>query len=241
LRPWLVLAAVVRPDRWDDVERRFRSILNADPGGPHADGAAFMLGEIHAERYRFFRDRREIDRAVRAYEHVIEQYPQSAFADDALVRLADILYYNLDDTRGALALYRRVVERYPASDKASRARIRTVAIEQRHPEYGGAVARAAPERRWEKPLSSPGAVVDGGAQRVRSSLPGAPVDEAPPTDEAALAAPRPAAAAPAVEAARAPETEPEDETLHPLLQEGPIPLRRPSDDLPPLRALRPRS
>lgn len=229
--------ARARPDRWDDVERRFRAILNADPGGPQADGAAFMLGEIHAERYRFFRDRRDIDRAVRAYEHLIERYPQSALADDALVRLADILYYNLDDTGGALALYRRVVERYPASDKATRAQVRTVAIERRHPEYAGAVAGAAPERRSDKPLSSPGAVVDGGVPRLRPVLPGRPIHEVPPAGEAALAAPRPAAAAAAVEAVRAPE----EETLHPLLREGPIPLKRPSDELPPLRTLRPGS
>jgi tetratricopeptide (TPR) repeat protein len=202
-----------------------------------------MLGEIHRERYRLFRERRELERAVAAYEHVIEKYPRSAFADDALVHLADIHYYNLDDSRGAYALYRRVVERYPGGDNASRARIRTVAIEHRHPEYaarpGAGTGGPEPVSGWDKPLSSPGAVTGGGVQRARTSLPGAPVDRAQLGRQGALGAPSAPAAARAVEAA--PQRTPEDETLHPLLQEGPIPLKGPSDDLPPLRSLRPRS
>lgn len=251
-------ALLARPDRaeqpelWDAAELRFRAILNTDPGGARADEAAFMVGEVNYQRHRLLRERRYLDAAIAAYRRVLDSYRFSSRGGDALVRLADIHYDNLNDSRRAYLLYRRAARDYPDTDASRRARVRMVALNARFPQYAslGDAARdpAAASPRASRPLPSPGAILGGreaGAGRRRAApvtpkrapdLPGSPPDGGaiPPKPEAEKPPKR--------EHAKAEGKKPRSaDAPHPLLEEGPIPLRSPSEDLPSLRSLRPRS
>ena len=235
------------PELWDNIERQFRAIVKTDPGGAHADEAAFMIGEVNFQRHRFFRERKYLDAAVKAFKRVLASYPLSSRGGDALVRLADIHYYNLDDSRQAYLLYRRAVRKYAETPSARRARIRMIAMEARYPHYAAlkdsaldtVIAPARPGR----PLPSPGAAMGGRKRRERVGAP--PVPSKPPSsgsakresvdDKEARGIPAPVSRESSGGSA-ADRYDP-----HPLLEEGPIPLKSPSDDLPSVRSLRPRS
>ncbi len=255
------------PELWDDVERKFSAIVKTDPGGAHADEAAFMIGEVNFQRHRLFRERKYLDAAVMAFKRVLASYPLSSRGGDALVRLADIHYYNLDDSRRAYLLYRRAVRAYAETDSARRARIRMIAMEARFPHYvamnDGSLDAVIPPSRPGRPLPSPGAVQGGRKRRTRSGtatvetqaraadLPGSPTDGAPPVpsktpwsgsakresvdDEEARGIPAP------VHSESSGRSAAERDDPHPLLEEGPLPLKSPSDDLPSVRSLRPGS
>ncbi|OGP85506.1 MAG: hypothetical protein A2Y95_05615 [Deltaproteobacteria bacterium RBG_13_65_10] len=241
-----------RPELWDQAAARFEAIRRADPGAPRADEAAYLLGEVYYERYHVFRAPADLDRAIAAYRHVVARYPHSAYADDALYQLGEIHYYQLGDTRSAYVQYRRIVREHPGSDMAQRARIRLAALDQAQaaPSTPISSARAvvghAPSGR--KPLSSPGAVLGelpGGRRTVILDPPSAEIPEAPrrasrkeralqraARPEAPVKQVSPKASAPAAVAPRGGYAR----SRNPLLEEGPIPLRKPSDALPRLPA-----
>jgi outer membrane protein assembly factor BamD (BamD/ComL family) len=53
--------------------------------------------------------------AVVAYDRVVKNYPLGDFADDSLLRMADIYYVNLKDTPKAMATYELLVQHYPGT------------------------------------------------------------------------------------------------------------------------------
>lgn len=233
--------------RWKAFADRFEKIYETDRGGARADDALFMVGEVRYERYRIFRRREDLDAALSAYRRLLEHYRFSSRRSDALVRLADIHYYNLDDTRRAYLLYRRAARENTDSEAARRAGVRVVAIEARHPELAAQddapIAGIVPPPAPSRPLPSPGAVI--GAGRFRNAAPGAPAVRAPrPVPRRGAGEVRSGAGKARSDARKAPPAPRRDAAPppgNPLLQEGAEPLRRPSDDLPVLRSTRPPS
>ncbi len=231
--------------RWNGFADRFCEIHETDRGGPRADEALYMVGEVNYERHRVFRRREYLDAAISAFTRLLETYRYSSKGSDALVRLADIHYYNLDDPRRAYLLYRRAARDYPDTEAARRARVRLVAIEAQHPEFASSddspLHGIVPPTRSGKPLPSPGAVVGGRrGDRPRTVGPttvGRTTLEQT-TVEGTTAGGSPAAAD--VRTVRDPEPPPlpvrsgaaAPTSANPLLQEGPKPFKRPSDDLP---------
>lgn len=238
------------PELWDNIERQFSAIVKTDPGGAYADEAVFMIGEVNFQRHRLFRERKYLDAAVTAFKRVLVSYPLSSRGGDALVRLADIHYYNLDDSQRGYLLYRRAVREYAETDSARRARIRMIAMEARYPDYAAmndsALDTVIAPSRPGRPLPSPGAVLGGHKRRAKGGkarvapraraveLPGSPTDGSSPVPSKAPwsgSAPRESSGRSAAER----------DDPHPILEEGPIPLKTPSDDLPSVRSLRPGS
>ena len=239
------------PELWDNVERRFNAIVKTDPGGAHADEAAFMIGEVNFQRYRLFRERKYVDAAVAGFKRVLTSYPLSSRSGDALVRLADIHYYNLADSQRAYLLYRRAVRGYAETDSARRARIRMIAMEARFPEYAAmndtALDTVIAPSRPGKPLPSPGAV-RGDRKRRRSSVTPSVSPPVPSKAPGSGSAKRESVQDEEVREIPAPvrressgRSAADRADPHPLLEEGPIPLKSPSEDLPSVRSLRPRS
>ncbi|MDP3939496.1 MAG: hypothetical protein Q8R92_15360 [Deltaproteobacteria bacterium] len=221
--------------RWDGFADRFRRIYETDRGGPRADEALYMVGEVNYERHRVFRRREYLDAAISAFTRLLDSYRYSSMGSDALVGLADIHYYNLDDPRRAYLLYRRAARDYADTEAARRARVRLVAIEAQHPEFASAddsqLEGLIPPAGSGKPLPSPGAVVGGRtggrpATAGRTTAGRTTVEQTPAATAARTVRdpappPRPVRSD---AAASAPG--------NPLLQKGPNPFKRPSDDLP---------
>jgi len=156
-----------RLELWDRAAARFRAIVDADPSGAYAADASYMIAEVHHERFHTFHRPGDLDRAIEAYEHLLDRYPRSRTADDALVHLGEIHYYQLGDVEQALRFYKRAIREYPDGNMTDRARVRAAAIEGSDSRPRATVdsgEAALGERPLPgRPLSSPGAVIGGRA------------------------------------------------------------------------------
>ncbi len=89
-------------------------------------------------------------KAKALFGELVEEFPKSSFADDALFFAADVAAKNLSDPKGAASDLETLVDRYPDGDYASEARFRLfwLARQAGHPNEGEAelrqIAAAAP-------------------------------------------------------------------------------------------------
>jgi len=90
---------------------RYLKALGAEsPAEPGVPASLYSLGEMYRD------DLRDSKNALRIFEQIIEQYPGSAVADDALFAAAGC-EEALGDDRDAVAHYGDLRTRYPASDR----------------------------------------------------------------------------------------------------------------------------
>ncbi|HEX8696527.1 MAG TPA: tetratricopeptide repeat protein [Longimicrobium sp.] len=90
----------------------FQEFLRVAPRDRRAADAQFYIGETYA---------REPDNAIPAYERVVEQYPTSARAPTALLRIGRLELERGNRTE-ARARFNQVVRAYPRSPEAEEAR-----------------------------------------------------------------------------------------------------------------------
>ena len=92
----------------------FEEFLRAAPGHPRAADAQFYVGETYAQG-------RNLERAIEAYNKVVDTYPTSPRAPAALLRIG-----RLEAGRGnrtqARARFNRIIADYPRSPEAADAR-----------------------------------------------------------------------------------------------------------------------
>ncbi len=119
-------SARLRTDRraWIKVINEIRRVYlswSHDPSvGPKS---LYMLARCYRELYGYSRNRKDLNKAVELYSLILEKYPRSRFADDALYAMGEI--YLRTGSRGrARKVFTRLVTEYPKSDKASAARKR---------------------------------------------------------------------------------------------------------------------
>ena len=102
--------------RYEQAEMGFRAIADRSQTHPLAPNAAYWLAEVSYSQYNF-------NHAVLLFARVVERYPESGKAPDAMLKLA-MCRDRLGQRKEALGEYRLLIERYPKSDAAAKARER---------------------------------------------------------------------------------------------------------------------
>lgn len=114
------------PDRqryrhhWLKAIAAFRSVQSQHPKSPSAAAAAYTAAELWADLYKVSRRGSDLDQALDAYAGLVEAFPRSSFADDALWQQAQIELNHRRDRAAAASHLATVQARYPKGDMAAR-------------------------------------------------------------------------------------------------------------------------
>ena len=100
----------------------FRAVYRADPAFSKAPLAIEAEAELYAEMGRRFSDPHAFSSSVAAYQFLIQQYPKSSAARQALLAMGEVYRTDLQDAAQAQKAYRKYLELYPKSAKAADAR-----------------------------------------------------------------------------------------------------------------------
>jgi len=120
----LVRRPRLRTDRraWIHLINRLRKVYLAYPNDKEVTPKAiFMMGRCYRELYGYSGARKDINNAIGRYRVLVERFPKSHLADDALYALAEI-YRHRGKTRLAQEALEQIVREYPREDKARKAR-----------------------------------------------------------------------------------------------------------------------
>ncbi|HEX9108756.1 MAG TPA: tetratricopeptide repeat protein [Longimicrobiales bacterium] len=93
----------------------FQQLLRNFPGDSLAPAAQYGIAESYAGE--------DVERALREFDRVVEQYPSSARAPAALLR-AGALQQDRGNVARAREYFQRIIARYPGSPEATQARTR---------------------------------------------------------------------------------------------------------------------
>jgi len=103
---------------WIRVIKKFRTVYLTYPNDIEvAPKALFMMARCHSELYGYSGTFKDIQEAIERYKVLIERFPESYLADDALYDLGN-LYNRIDNINLARKAWERIVEEYPERDKA---------------------------------------------------------------------------------------------------------------------------
>ncbi|MCK4425222.1 MAG: N-acetylmuramoyl-L-alanine amidase [Deltaproteobacteria bacterium] len=109
---------------WVRVIKRFRKVYLTYPNDKKvAPKALFMMARCYSELYGYSGARKDIREAIERYQVLVERFPKSRLADDALYALGD-LYKRTGNIRLARKAWEKIVEEYPKRGKARSARNR---------------------------------------------------------------------------------------------------------------------
>ncbi len=108
-------------DNWIDVIDTFLSVYLEYPDSEKGDDSLYMVGRLYEELYEQSKNRNDLNRAIEAYEKLIQKYPKSTLADDARFKIANVYRYGLKDLASAYSNFDTVVKKYPKSDMRPKA------------------------------------------------------------------------------------------------------------------------
>ena len=126
----LAKSARLRTDRraWTRVIKRFRSVYLTYPNNKKvAPKALFMMARCYRELYGYSRSGKDIEQAIKRYQVLVEKFPKSRLADDALYGLGEV-YKRTGRVNPARKAWEQLIEDYPKSDKAKNAKRRLKAL-----------------------------------------------------------------------------------------------------------------
>jgi N-acetylmuramoyl-L-alanine amidase len=156
-----VVDPAVHSESWASVVDAFSDVAARYPESPLASEALWRIGWIYGAQADSG-DESARGRSASAYKQLVDSYPGSPRAPEALLRLAAYA----EGTSGARAakLYSRLLQQYPNTPQATLARNRLADSERRAPTAPApAVARQVAERRADvsedEPPSEDGAAV----------------------------------------------------------------------------------
>jgi N-acetylmuramoyl-L-alanine amidase len=118
---------------WVRVIKRFRKVYLTYPNDKKvAPKALFMMARCYSELYGYSGARKDIREAIERYQVLVEKFPKSRLADDALYALGN-LYKRTGNTRLAREAWEKIVEEYPKRDKTwiAKNKLKTLGPEQR--------------------------------------------------------------------------------------------------------------
>jgi N-acetylmuramoyl-L-alanine amidase len=117
---------------WVRVIKRFRKVYLTYPNDKKvAPKALFMMARCYSELYGYSGARKDIREAIERYQVLVERFPKSRLADDALYALGD-LYKRTGNIRLARKAWEKIVKEYPKRDKARSARNRLKVLGPKH-------------------------------------------------------------------------------------------------------------
>jgi len=118
---------------WVRVIKKFRKVYLTYPNDKKvAPKALFMMARCYSELYGYSGAGKDIREAIERYQVLVERFPESRLADDALYALGD-LYKRTGNTGKAREAWEKIVKEYPKRDKARTAKnkLKTLGPEQR--------------------------------------------------------------------------------------------------------------
>ena len=136
---------------WQACADAFRKAHDRNPKWRLRSAALYRHGVALEGRFRVTRTTSDARRAATAYEQTVRSYPDSALADDALFRSAQIYNEHLREPARARSHLERIASRYPKSDHAKPAAA-YLAKMGRKPEKK---AEAKPDKASAKAVPSP--------------------------------------------------------------------------------------
>jgi tol-pal system protein YbgF len=101
---------LLKQKKYDQAGAVFTQMLTRDPGGSLAPNARYCLGECHYASGRYAE-------AAAEFQRCADDYPESAKAPDALLKLS-YSYDRLGDGPRAMGVMDRLLTRYPGSQAA---------------------------------------------------------------------------------------------------------------------------
>ncbi len=118
---------------WVRVIKKFRKVYLTYPNDKKvAPKALFMMARCYSELYGYSGAGKDIREAIERYQVLVERFPKSRLADDALYGLGN-LYRRTGNSRKAREAWEKIVKEYPKRDKAGIARnkLKTLGPKQR--------------------------------------------------------------------------------------------------------------
>jgi len=106
-----------RRTAWIQVIKKFRTVYLTHPNDIKvAPKALFMMACCYSELYGYSGAIKDIHEAIERYKVLIERFPESYLADDALYDLGN-LYNRIGNINLALKAWERIIKEYPKRDK----------------------------------------------------------------------------------------------------------------------------
>ncbi|MDE2971429.1 MAG: N-acetylmuramoyl-L-alanine amidase, partial [Acidobacteriota bacterium] len=127
-------------DRWQDVARKYRSVVLSFPRSGYCDDALHYEGGIYRDAAERFDDRRFAVRAADAFALLVRGYPASRWVPKALYEQVRLHAGRLDDEAEARRALERLRERAP---RAAETRMATAVLAKPEARPNPAAARAA--------------------------------------------------------------------------------------------------
>ena len=118
---------------WVRVIRKFRKVYLTYPNDKKvAPKALFMMARCYSELYGYSGAGKDLREAIERYQVLVERFPESRLADDALDALGD-LYKRTGNTGKARDAWEKIVKEYPKRDKGRIAgnKLKTLGPKQR--------------------------------------------------------------------------------------------------------------
>ena len=118
---------------WVRVIKKFRKVYLTYPNDKKvAPKVLFMMARCYSELYGYSGAGNDIRESIERYQVLVERFPKSRLADDALYALGD-LYKRMGNTRKAREAWEKIVKEYPKRDKAriARNKLKILGPEQR--------------------------------------------------------------------------------------------------------------
>ena len=137
--------AMRNKDRWEDVGRKYRSVVLSFPRSGYCDDALHYEGGVYRDATERFDDRRFAVRAADAWALLIRGYPASKWVPKALYAQVRLYAGRLGDEAAARRALERLRQRAPES-----AEIRLAAAVLQKPEARRRAATPAPKAEAER-------------------------------------------------------------------------------------------
>ncbi len=110
---------------WEKIIRRFDRFAQRHSAGADVEKALFLKAQVWDGLSRASGGREDAQEAINQYLEMVDHYPDSRLADDALFAAGQIAEQRLNDRDAAYGYYRRLVDQMPQSDmvKAAKGRL----------------------------------------------------------------------------------------------------------------------
>ncbi len=106
------------------VINNFKAVFYVSPASSKADDALKAIAEIYQLKASDLGDPRSYLQAIRTYEFLVKEYPDSPYCSEALFASAEIHLNDLNDPKAAQEFFRLLLSKFPGSEKARKARAR---------------------------------------------------------------------------------------------------------------------
>jgi len=106
---------------WENVIERFKEIYKKHPQTVWGEKAMFMVGRAAYHLYRLSGEEADLETALDHLSRLVNHYPQSVLADDALYLTALIQLEHRKDPDQARKTLQRLIKDYPKGDMKKRA------------------------------------------------------------------------------------------------------------------------